>query len=203
MIGVVIPTISGRELLLESTVEGYNNQDAETRVYVVSGAKTIGAGWQMGAEAAIRDGVEFVHMSADDVIPSPGCMAAAVDCVTNAGVLPSPRLLNRDGSVLACGTLGAGQLLQDVPLGTPVASSGFPFLPAELATAIMPLPAIHYYCDDFIGWMGRQYDWPTVAVPDYEFRHMEGSVGRARVITRSSADQAEFLRVYVERCGGK
>lgn len=174
-ISVVIPTIRGRNKLLQQTIAAYQ-RTGDFELIVVRGRKTIGDAWNAGAEVAHGD---FLHFSADDVEPQPGWAEAAMDAVER-NIYPAPRITKLDWSLEACGSLGAGMLLGEVADGTVCNNSAFPFMRMEDWRLIGPAPDIHYYADDYLSWRARQYAGLEIrVVRDYCLHHLEGSVGRA------------------------
>lgn len=195
-VSVVIPTIPGREDLFEQTVAAYREaQSVELEIIAPKGFASIGEAWAAGAAKATG---EFVHLSADDVIPSASAIGAGVRKVS-AGVYPSPRVLNADGTLHSCGTMGGGMLLPEAPTGTPCAASPFPFFRAQHApTLLKDFPPIHYYADDLLGHRARCIGLSVEACREYEFTHLEGTVGRSAVAARSMFDRQTFLEAVCE-----
>lgn len=191
MIAVVIPTIPGREALYERTREAYRRTAGVTLI-TVRGRSTIGRAWNDGAQAARDTGAEYLHLSADDVEPSPGWALACIEAV-DEGLWPSPRILNPDGSLHSCGTMGGGMLMPDCADRTACVASPFPFMRMRTWDAIGPSLAIHYYADDFLAWRARQIGLDVAVCRGFELLHLEGLAGRAKVAARSMRDRAEFL----------
>ena len=197
MIAVVIPTIRGREALYERTVAAYR-ATADVAIITVRDRPTIGQAWNDGAEAALGTGAEYLHLSADDVEPQPGWAEAAIDAA-DAGVWPSPRILNVDGSLHSCGTMGGGMLLPECGDFTVCGASPFPFMRMEVWAGVGPSIEAHYYADDFLAWSARQQGLEPVVVRDYCLVHHEGTAGRARMVQRSAANRAMFLQAVADR----
>lgn len=191
MIAVVIPTIAGREDLLERTIAAYRgNTWSPVKVIVVRDRPTVGEAWNDGAAAA--GDADFLHLSADDVLPAPRWDEAAIGCAA-AGVYPSPRIVNVDGSLHSCGTLGAGMLLPDCADMTPCGSSPFPFLAAGDWRRVGPALPVHYFADDHLAWRARCAGLLPMVCRGYQLTHLEGTIGRRRLVDRAAADRAEFL----------
>lgn len=192
MIGVVIPTIAGREALLERTVSAYR-KTSDCTIVVVRDRPTIGQAWNDGVAALIDNPeVAYLHLSADDVEPHEGWDEAAMEAVWH-NAYPSPRLLNEDGTLHSCGTMGAGMLLPETADWTACAASPFPFLRAQDWERIGPSLPIHYYADDYLGWRARCCGLDVVVSRGYCFTHMEGVTGRARVAARAFSDRDTYL----------
>jgi hypothetical protein len=202
-VAVIVPTIPDRDGLLRSTRAAYlASEGVECVFVVVRGSPTIGAGWREGLETVLRlEDVTHVNLSADDVEPAPEAIASACRAA-NAGYYPSPRILNPDGTLHSCGTLGAGMLLPECPTGSPAGSSPFPMFTIECARELPPIPSIHYYADDWLGFHARRLGLDCIVSRDYELLHLEGVVGRRRVQERAMTDRATALRSigsYFER----
>ncbi|WWT39944.1 hypothetical protein [Microcystis phage Mae-JY09] len=193
MIGVVVPTIAGREALLERTVAAYRQHTAEPMtLIVVRDRPTIGAAWNDGAEAAMQAGVRWLHLSADDVEPHAGWDEACIAAATHGG-WPSPRILNPDGSLHSCGSMGGGMLLPECADGTPCATSPFPFLAARYWHRVGPALDAHYYADDHLSWRARLQGFTPVVSRGFTLTHLEGTTGRPAMVQRAMADRARFL----------
>lgn len=198
MIAVVIPTIRGREALYERTVAAYR-ATADVSIITARDRPTIGQAWNNGAEAALGvPGVEYLHLSADDVEPQPGWAEAATRTADRGGY-PSPRILNIDGSLHSCGTMGGGMLLPECGDGTVCGSSPFPFMRLDEWAGVGPSIPAHYYADDFLAWSARQQGLEPVVVRDFCLVHLEGTQGRSRMVQRSADDRQMFLDAVGER----
>jgi len=188
-VSVVLPTVAGRESLLAQTVAGYRETSpAEHEIIVVKGQPTIGDAWNAGAAMATGD---YLHLSADDFIPSSGWFEAAADTWTQEGY-PAPRILNPDGSLLSCGTLGNGTLMPECSTGTMCGASQIPFMRRDEWTRIGPSLPIHYTADDYLGYRARLAGFPCVVCRSYEFTHIGGG-GTPSVVQRAGEDRAKFL----------
>lgn len=207
---VVIPTVSGREDLLERTKQGWRDSmrpgDPELRLVVVRDRVGIGRAWADGLRTALElePRAGWVVLAADDTYPMP-----AVDqddagwfrvTVARAlrGIYPSPHIVNADGSVHSTGTMGAGMLVpgsllsDDLPAGT----SPFPFLLREWARELLAagIPDVHYYADDWVAWVvRRRFKVDPRTVRGYRLMHLEGSVARPAMQRRAMADRQAVL----------
>jgi hypothetical protein len=189
-IGVVLPSVPRREELLLQTRQAYEESTDIELSFVCPidpALRGIGKAWNAGV-AALED-VDYIHLSADDIIPSRGWAEAAVDAADRS-VYPSPRLILPDGSLESCGTLGGGFYLPEVSDGTPAVSSGLPFFAASLWEHIEPVPEVHYYADDFIAFMARSAGLRCQVVRAYEFTLLGGQIGRQKHIVNSMRDRA-------------
>lgn len=198
-VGVVLPTVTGREELLRRTREGYEAatpKDVELMIVSPRDADGVAEGWELGVAAL--DGCDFIHLSADDVLPGPSWAEAAI-LAAEDGVYPSPRILKVDGSLESCGTLGGGLWLEEMEDGAPAGASGFPFFAADLWDAIRPLPRIHYFADDFVAYQARRQGLIPKVVRDYCFTHLEGQVGRLRHEAKNLYDRQVYRLAIAER----
>ena len=189
-VSVVVPTIAGREDLLDRTVEGFRaTAHGEAELIVVRGRPNIGSAWNDGAGRASG---AYLMLAADDVVMSPGWLDAAINAAED-GVWPSPRILNRDGSLHSCGTMGAGLLLGDAPDGAVCGTSPFPFIVRSDWERVGPCLPVHYYGDDYLAWRARSVGFEVRVCRGYELTHLEGTVGRRPMIARAQADCRAYL----------
>ncbi len=204
-VAVIIPTIRGREHLLERTKQGWRDSldmdagDPPLRIVTVRDRPTIGEAWREGLSAAIdQSDTQWFVLAADDAYPEgPGWFHTCAGRA-KAGVYPSPVILNADGTLHSAGTMGAGMLIpgpvdtDDAPAGT----SPFPFLTRPWALEVWDagIPDVHYYADDWCAWLlryRRRVDCRTVGA--YRLVHLEGTHGRREMQMRSAADRAVVL----------
>lgn len=194
-VSIVIPTIPGREELFDQTLAAYKASKPKTVEFEFikpTGYSTIGEAWNVGA---IKATGQFTHLTADDVSPMDGWLDAAINA-TNRGEWPSPRIENADGSLHSCGTLGGGMLLGECD-GIECAASPFPFYRTDRFVQMGPIPAIHYYADDYLGWRARSVGLVPTVCADYCLIHLEGTTGRDAVARRAAADRQTFLDLTI------
>lgn len=190
-VSIVIPTIKGREDLFDTTLAAYKKTKPKTVEFEFikpTGYSTIGEAWQVGA---LKASGQFTHLTADDISPQDGWLDAAINA-TNRNEWPCPRILNADGSLHSCGTLGGGMLLGECG-DIECASSPFPFYRTERFVQLGPIPPIHYYADDYLGWKARRAGLIPTVCRDYLLVHQEGIGGRDAVVRRAAADRQIFL----------
>jgi hypothetical protein len=174
MISVVIPTVKGREALLKKCVDAYKATTPDLDLIVVRGAKSCGIAWQRGARRAKGD---YLHFTADDLIPMPGWAEAAVE-VSAAGAIPGARVLTAwdenevwdTASAMYAGCyLRGNRLAQNVLV---------PFLSRALLARGDWLLPIHYGSDDWVTFLADCLQIPCPAVPAYELGHFAAPEGR-------------------------
>ena len=198
-VSIILPTIAGREDLLAVTRDAYSQTiDDEAEIIVVRERSTIGEAWNAGAAEA--EG-EFLLLGADDLVPFPGAVAAAIEVAEEmgdaayGGIYPVPWITRPDGSTEARGSMGGGMLLgSETPEGTVCNSSPIPFFARSAWAAAGPSIHAHYYADDYLGWRARVVGLDVRLIGAYHFQHLEGTVGRPAVQARAMDDRAAFLR---------
>lgn len=189
-VSVVIPTIAGREPLLERTVSAFRAtaDDVAVELVIVRDRDTIGEAWNDGAGSA--DG-EYLMLAADDILPHPGWAHAAIEA-TERGYYPAPRIDTAHGDVLATGSMGGGWLLTGCADWAPVCSSQFPFMQRAAWREIGPCLPIHYFADDYLAARARATSWAVCYRQGYRLTHLEGTVGREAMVNRSGTDRLLF-----------
>lgn len=191
-LSIILPTIAGREELLDLTTAAYDQTVADpAEIVVVSERPTIGEAWNAGM---IEAEGEYVLLGADDLVPFPGAVEAAIEAAER-GVYPAPWITRPDGSTEASGSMGGGMLLgAATPDGTICNSSPIPFFARSLWDAIGTSLPIHYYADDYLAWRARGAGLEIEVVSDYRFTHLEGTVGRPAVQARAGTDRESYLQ---------
>lgn len=190
---VVIPTLAGREAICERTVAAYKEQNAE--VLLVKGATSCGEGWAHGFKQAKAD---VILLGLDDMIPDEGTLEAGEKAARD-GIYPSPRIVLKDGTLESCGTLGGGGChLGECPTGTLAYMSSAPIATKEMWAKIGPPIPIHYYVDDYLGYMARRAGLDCRVIREYAFTHHEEQHGRHRVVARVMADRHIFITMVTE-----
>jgi hypothetical protein len=192
VLSAIIPTIDGREALLEQTIASLaETAGCDVDLVVVRNAPTGGAGWNEGAAQATGTHLWF---GADDLTFVPGWVEAALQ-----KEYPCPRILKVDGTPEACGTLGQGATMTtEMEDDFPCHSSPFPFMTRELWDEIGPALPIHYYVDDYLAVKARTVGLDIRLARGYTVIHHEGTAGRGRMVTRAMSDRAAFIRTIGE-----
>lgn len=187
-LGVVVPTVDERKASLTRTLDAYRQRAEEERFdirfAVVRNRSHIGTAWTEGADALVRELGEdgILHLSADDVTPEEGALTAAASAAQFESIYPSPLIWNPDGTVHTAGTLGHGWRMQhNTETRFECAASPFPIMQAKLWREIGPVPNVHYYADDYLGWRARWAGVVPTFVPEYALVHDEPDVAKRHV----------------------
>lgn len=196
-VSLIIPTIGGREALLDQTIKSLAEtaNGYETELIVVRNAPTVGEGWNQGIE--IADGTHL-WLGADDVTMFPGWLEAVVEA-EGKGWYPCPRILFESGEIEACGTLGqAGCILSEVEDGFLCNASSFPFMSRETWEDVGPSLPIQYFADDYLGYRARVAGLEVCLVRAYSLIHHVGTVGRAAKVAQHWQHRDIFLKTIAE-----
>jgi hypothetical protein len=202
MIGIVLPTVTGREASLERCVESYErNTTAPYRMLVLKDRDTCGAAWIEGADT-LSD-CDFLHFAADDLEAHEGWDQTAIETVQQ-NALPAPVVLNGDGTLQSAGgdmSIPGSMIERLQPDGAPVDYSGIPFLTREMYDQIGAVP-IHYCSDTYISYVGRELGFETILRHGYRFTHWFEQPGRGAGMSQNErlvADNLTFKRYLRER----
>jgi hypothetical protein len=189
-ISVVIPTITGREGLLEQTIAAFEDTtDADLEFIIPTGHPTCGEAWNAGAAEATG---ACLMLAADDMVPHEGWSTAAISAM-NRGVYPAPWIVNLDGSTECCGTLGSGTLLNaNARDGLPCNNSPVPFMRRDMWPEIGPSITAHCYSDDYLAYRARLAGLSVEVRRAYKFTHLDGQVGHRPLVERSGRDRLMF-----------
>jgi 3-deoxy-D-manno-octulosonic acid (KDO) 8-phosphate synthase len=195
-LGIVVPTIPGREASLERCLTSYREktEGIEVTFSVLENSPSAGAGWKMGAETLeqAHGPVDYLHLTNDDIECANDEWWTAAAEVTDTNQLPAPIVRNSDGSLQSAGgQLGAnGDLLREIaPDGTRVGFTTVPFMSWSQWKQIGMLE-VHYSSDVYVSERGRQLGIETVLCHDYELIHHMEQVGR---LNTAGADKNRVL----------
>lgn len=190
LIGVVIPTVPGRERELARALDSHSDYElgrpSLVRLEVLRGFSTCGEAWNAGAaELLERFGENLTHLcfSADDLIARPGWYGAALASLEQ-GYLPAPELYLESGEL-------DPKTSHDGPPGSLVAFSRVPFFPAAAWRFIGPMPALHYYSDCWVGDRLSELGYRTRVAAGFAFTHLWAQPGR---IHTDDPDRALYER---------
>lgn len=210
VIDVVIPTVKGREAMVERAVELYHqNSQAEVHVKVIHDHPTVGSAWVEGVEwfnrRYARDEapylagsryVRFLHLSGDDLEPQPRWDEFAIE-VADQSMQPCPLQLHADGTPFQW-----GRSTTEVASWAPVTATTLPFVSWNLWDMIAEwdshgiftstLRQLHYYSDDWISHVAQRFGWKDVYHGGYAFVHHLATIGSMRTQSRMDADHAVY-----------
>lgn len=165
-LGVVVPTVPGREQLLEGCLHSVYLTAPAARVFVVEQSPSCGEGWQHGGDSAVKAGCEFVMLAADDLEFQPGWWEAAIAKLEKRQ-LPSPVVLNEDGSLQSSGGYW-DRFHED---GEETHGTINPFLNLELWEAVQPVAPFPHYCDVWISERAVEAGYQPVVCDGFRFVH--------------------------------
>jgi hypothetical protein len=173
-VGVVIPTIEGRERWLHQTLNAYHDtlagQDYVLALYY--GRRFWPVACNEGT-ADLMSCCDVIHYGADDLVPRHGWLKAALP-VLEAGELPAPRVWDFFWNE---GEAHSQQI--DGPVGAECRFTRVPILTAEMAATIGPWPEIAYFADCWLSDAARaRGGWTTRVTGGYDFVHHWANVGR-------------------------
>lgn len=194
-IGIVIPTIPGREASLKRCLGSYAATDVELRFHVFRNSPCSGTGWRKGTAELVKEygAPDYLHLTNDDCEAAhPDWWRDAVEACDN-GQIPAPVVRNPDGSLQSAGgdMNSGGHLLSTVqPDGTEVGFTTVPFLSWEQWKRIGMLD-VHYCSDVWVSERGRQLGFPTVLRHGYEIVHHMHSVGRGAGMEQGARDRMD------------
>lgn len=166
MISVIIPTVKGRERSLDRTVKAYQEtwDDIEILVYPNDG-KPCGEAWIEGAKEASGD---YLHWTADDIVPHPGWAEAAMDCC-DQGKLPAATVYGVASENFPGGVMST--IVYLLPKLPDVPNVLVPFLSREQFSEGGWLLPIHYGTDDWVTYVGRMRGFDVVRLDAFAFDH--------------------------------
>jgi hypothetical protein len=172
-IDVVIPTVTGREHLLDRAVRCLKTRSThQVTIAVVKDRPGAGIAWNEGARALDGSRGDYLHLHSDDLQAWPGWDVAAIEAVER-GFYPSCEIMHTPGVIFEW-----GRSQTPIPPWTRVESGVLPFMSWEMWDRIGPTLECHYYTDDFLSWRAEMEGFPNVYAPGYAFVHGEATAGR-------------------------
>lgn len=162
----MIPTVDGRDEFLHRAVMAHLPPHFPhlPGLMVERGWPTCGDGWNAGVAKALDAEADYVLLTADDLLPREDWWEPAL-AATGQGYLPAARTYTEDG------------VEQNTEFG-PAVFPRVPFLPAQLAEALFPIPPLHYYSDVWIGEAAGLAGWECRYTDGFEFTHLWAQPGR-------------------------
>lgn len=169
-ITVIIPTIKGREALLEACVTAYEDTCPGCEIIVIPNEKNCGRAWNKGLEKVTT---KYTHITADDIIPKDKWWATAVT-YTTIGVAVSPLILWPDLSIQSCGSTWGGI----EPDGATTGITRIPFLLWKWIPLVYPIIDKHYTTDVDLSDKLLSHNIPIINSHQYLFIHSMSEIGR-------------------------
>jgi GT2 family glycosyltransferase len=196
MISVIIPTIDSRREYLRQCLAAYDKTTREREFIVIENESCCGDAWCKGAERATGD---YLHFSADDLIPHTGWWQAGVE-VIERGNVPAPAVYKESATAGKIGALESvgGYWVGYPEDGTVVKNTCVvPFCSASQWDQIgPPLAGAHYYTDNWYSLRARCAGCHIEVCYAYAFTHRwapQGRYGQNRMV----ADRERY-RIAVE-----
>lgn len=171
--------MDNREDIKRECVRAYQDTGpADIDFFIQYDLPTCGQVWNAGAKVAQKLGHDYVHMTADDLIPHPGWYEAAVETVDDGlNHLPGAYIYRPDGSIETFGN----QIQEE---WARLDGGSVPF--CRTADWI-DIPNIHY-------WSDNAYDYAQMKVNNYSF-----VARQAYAFTHYSAEPGRKIMDQVER----
>jgi len=195
---VVIPTMPGREEYLDRAVRGYRERTVgDVRVIVVEGAQTCGIGWQVGAERAVEEGTDFLHLSADDIVPDWNWNVPLAETVAGGAIpccsiiVPIKESLDPETQMPIAGApFGREQFFERVPSSSAEVADwqetkgdseypAAPFCSVHQWELIGPMIPTTYGTDKWFGLRAKRAGFRVVARHNARLYHYVAQAGRA------------------------
>lgn len=198
-VSVIIPTVAGRDDILERVLGAYRATDGVSEVVVEYNNPTCGVAWQKASQAVDGD---YVLFGADDLEPLPGWLPPLIEAC-EAGMVPCPVVLEPDGVTVQSAGATGWDLTKTVPADW--GETGWttvPFIRRDWMDAVLPIPPIHYCTDTwFSAKLQLERGLPTVVRNDSRFVHHNALPGRGAgmdVHARNLHDRARFYELLDE-----
>lgn len=176
-LGIVVPTITGREESLERTLDAYRDTLNGVDWELITPLDR--PNWPTACNEGTREMLEFrnvdlIHYGADDLVPLEGWYWPCLPVLAN-GELPAPRVW--DFEVKDRRRAPSQEI--DGDDGKLTRFSRVPILTAEMAERIGPWPEWGYYADVWVSVKARhEGQWPTRVTAGYDFVHYWHQTGR-------------------------
>jgi hypothetical protein len=167
MISIIVPTIKGRETVYERCVKAYKKTTpVPFELITIRDESACGIAWGLGAEQAKGD---YLHFTADDLLPHAGWAEAAIECA-DRGVLPAATVLNPTEPLICPCPLE--------PKYASVPNVLVPFMSREMWEMDRWAAPIHYGSDDWITYLAVRRGIKIELSEDYMFSHSASPEGR-------------------------
>lgn len=165
-LAVVIPTVPGREELLEACLHSIYVTAPKAQVYVVTDSPSCGEGWQWGGDSAVKAGATHLMLAADDIELQDGWWQTAAAALEQRR-LASATVYNPDGTLQSCGGHWDGMR----PDGEATHGTIMPLLNLELWAAVQPIAPFPHYCDTWISERAVAAGYQPVICHGFAFVH--------------------------------
>lgn len=140
MIQAVVPTIPGREHLVNATVQSLEQHGIEP--IVVMDSPSCGEGWEFGLE---RCDAKYVGLWSDDLTVAEWDEDSLAAHLRQRIAVLSPTVLNPDGTLQGAGGMGL-----DLPTGAIAVNCIAPIAERQVLEGFRPWPHLNHYCDTWI-----------------------------------------------------
>lgn len=201
-IGIVLPTVAGREAVFERVYAAYERTCPDGWVFDIitpMDYDTVGKAWQAGVDELVEDFTgDYLFLASDDAEPHPGWAEVAVK-TADAGYVPAPRMLFPDGTLESCGSMGFGVLLGESADCTPCRNTGTIFMRRDWWHEVGPVADGHYAIDDLWCWKAALQGHHVLYRSGMVFTHHHEGASTAHVrelaLTHNLAALDEMSRV--------
>lgn len=186
-VDLIVPTIPGREESLERCIASFEAVCDDLTAIVVKDSASCGEGW---IEGLGRSEGSHVALVADDLELVSDVWPECCIAVTDDGLIPCPRVYTPDEIVESQGgDMNAhGHIIsRHRKDGSPCDFTTVPFLSREQIDKIGMLP-IHYSCDVWVSYRGRQLGYETVLCHGFDLIHYQEQVGRGAGMSQGERD---------------
>lgn len=201
MLGVVVPTIPGREESLRRTLRAYLHHTREfpggLLIHVEKDRPTCGMAWDIGAQK-FGDRCDYLHFAADDVVPHEGWWQPLKEAV-DAGFCACAVVVNPDGSVQSAGMSNWYPHPVCSQDWMPVEHTLTPFMTWAQWEQVRPIPHDLHFCTDT--WVSARLGVQVVVREGSVFTHHNHPVGRGAgmdIHVRNQRDRARFHQLLEE-----
>lgn len=180
-IGVVIPTVTGREEYLSRSAHSHCPNDGvhwvDWHLAIYRDLPTCGHAWVRGVRDLLARGVDFICITCDDFEARREDYWYNAIAYCEAGELPAPILYNAGED-----TRWQSSLEDGAPGELARCTRSPHMLSAEQAREIfsirVELAPFQYYGDSLLGDIGARLGWPARICPGFEFTHHWAEAGR-------------------------
>lgn len=178
-ISIVIPTVKGREDWLRKSIRTYTRETPDAEIIVITDYPSCGEAWIEGAAKSTR---EYVHFTADDIVPAENWWVDATRMLSR-GIVPVCNVYswqNRpEWSEAPMGEMGSYHNVM------------VPFLSRTMLNLKNWMLPIHYGSDMWATYMAARY-YKVEECPTYKVWHWLAPEGR--VPQREFRDKACLIR---------